>query len=50
MLGAVLAWMLLTYGGIGYWWALMLVPLGVGAAGMVVERLLLARLAGQDPL
>ena len=50
MLGAVLAWMLLTYAGIGYWWALLLVPVAVGAAGMVVERLLLARIAGLDPL
>ena len=50
MLGAFVAWMLLTYAGVNYWWALLLVPLIVGVIGMVVERLLLARLAGLDPL
>ena len=43
-LGAFVAWMLLTYAGVSYWWALLLVPLIVGAFGIVLERLLIARL------
>ncbi len=35
MMGAFVAWMLLTYLGIGYWWALLLAPLIVGAIGIV---------------
>jgi branched-chain amino acid transport system permease protein len=50
MLGAFAAWMALTYLGIGYGWALVLVPLAVGALGVVVERLFLRRLYGLDPL
>ena len=41
MLGAFTAWLLLHYLGIGYWWSLLLVPLIVGAFGIVLERLLL---------
>ncbi len=50
MLGAFVAWMLLNYVGIGYWWALILAPLAVGILGMAVERLLIARLYRLDPL
>jgi branched-chain amino acid transport system permease protein len=50
MMGAFLAWMGLQYLGIGYWWALLLVPLAVGGTGLVVERLFLRRLQGLDPL
>ena len=50
MLGAYLAWMGLTYLGIGYWVALVAVPLVVGVSGMVIERLLLRRLQGLDNL
>jgi branched-chain amino acid transport system permease protein len=50
MLGAVVAWMLLTFLGIGYWWALVLAPLTVGLSGIVVERLLLSRLYEVDHL
>jgi branched-chain amino acid transport system permease protein len=50
MLGAFLAWLGLTYLGIGYGWALILVPAAVGLLGVVVERLLLRRLYGLDPL
>jgi branched-chain amino acid transport system permease protein len=50
MLGAFCAWFLLTYLGIGYWWALLLAPLAVGAFGMLVERLLLKRIANLDHL
>jgi branched-chain amino acid transport system permease protein len=36
--------------GIGYWWALILAPLIVGAFGIVIERLLLSRLYNLDHL
>jgi branched-chain amino acid transport system permease protein len=50
MMGAVAAWFLLNYLGIGYWWALVLAPLGVGAVGIAVERLMLRRLYKLDHL
>jgi len=50
MLGAFVAWMLLNYLGIGYWWALLLVPIVVGAFGIVLERLMIARLYHLDHL
>jgi branched-chain amino acid transport system permease protein len=50
MLGAFVAWMALTYLGVGYGWALVLAPAVVGLSGVVVERLLLRRLYGLDPL
>jgi branched-chain amino acid transport system permease protein len=50
MLGAFVAWLGLTYLGINYWAALLVAPLVVGAVGVLVERLLLARLYKLDPL
>jgi branched-chain amino acid transport system permease protein len=50
MLGAITAYGLLTYGGIGYWPALVMAPLIVGAAAVVIERTMLSRLYGLDPL
>ncbi|MCO5156212.1 MAG: branched-chain amino acid ABC transporter permease [Aquamicrobium sp.] len=50
MLGAFVAWMLLNYFGIGYWWALLIVPIVVGAFGIVLERLMIARLYHLDHL
>src|SRR4051812_33458656 len=50
MMGAFTAWLLLTYAGLGYWPALILAPLIVGACGMLIERLLLRRISGLDPL
>ena len=38
MTGAFVAWMLLNYLGIGYWPALVLVPIAVGALGVLMER------------
>src|SRR5688500_9935000 len=50
MMGAFAAWMLLHYLGIGYWPALILAPLIVGATGIVLERLLIPRLYKLDHL
>jgi branched-chain amino acid transport system permease protein len=50
MLGAFAAWFLLQYLGLGYWWALVLAPLATGLFGAVLERALLKRLYGLDPL
>jgi branched-chain amino acid transport system permease protein len=50
MMGAFVAWMLLEYAGIGYWWALLLVPVIVGASGVLIERVLIARLYNLDHL
>lgn len=44
MLGAMAAWMLLTYLDIGYWAALLLAPLIVSMLGIVIERLLIRRI------
>lgn len=50
MAGAFVAWMLQRYLGIGYWWALLLVPISVGLVGALFERTLLRRLYGLDPI
>jgi branched-chain amino acid transport system permease protein len=50
MLGAFVAWFLLEKAGVGYWWALLLSPLAVGLLGAAIERTLLRRLTGLDPL
>jgi branched-chain amino acid transport system permease protein len=50
MMGAFVAWMLLTYLGIGYWWALLVAPIVVGITGIVVERLFISRLYKLDHL
>ncbi len=50
MLGAFVAWFLLEKAGIGYWPALILSPLAVGILGALIERTLLRRIRGLDPL
>ena len=50
MLGAFVAWMLLNYLGIGYWWALILAPIIVGITGVILERLMISRLYHLDHL
>ena len=50
MMGAFVAYLLLNKLGIGYWWALLLAPLVVGAIGVVIERLMLSRLYKLDHL
>jgi len=49
-LGAFVAWMMLAYLGIGYWPALLLAPLVVGALGILMERTMIARLYKLDHL
>ncbi|WP_296581799.1 branched-chain amino acid ABC transporter permease [Xanthobacter sp.] len=50
MVGAFVAWLLLTYAGIGYWGSLVLAPVIVGALGLVLERTMLRRLYKVDHL
>ncbi|AWN54374.1 MULTISPECIES: branched-chain amino acid ABC transporter permease [unclassified Methylobacterium] len=50
MMGAFVAWMLLNYAGLGYWWALLLAPIVVGIFGVILERLLISRLYKLDHL
>ena len=50
MMGAFCAWFMLNGLGINYWFALVLAPLVVGAFGVLIDRLMLQRLAGLDHL
>jgi branched-chain amino acid transport system permease protein len=50
MMGAFVAWMLLNFAGIGYWWALLLAPLIVGATGVLIEKTMISRLYKLDHL
>jgi branched-chain amino acid transport system permease protein len=50
MMGAFCAWFLLNKAGVGYWWALLLAPIVVGAIGILIERTMLARLYKLDHL
>ena len=50
MLGAFTAVLGLNYLGVNYWVALVLAPLLVGVLGMLIERGLLRRIAGEDHL
>jgi branched-chain amino acid transport system permease protein len=50
MLGAFTAFFLLQYAGLGYWWAIIIAPLIIGASGIVIERLFLQWLYKLDHL
>jgi branched-chain amino acid transport system permease protein len=50
MMGAFVAYFLLNVAGIGYWWALILSPIIVGAFGIFLERTMLHRIAQLDHL
>ena len=50
MVGAFGAFFALTNLGLNYWVALIVVPLAVGAVGILIERGLLKQLQGLDPL
>ncbi|MGE4013051.1 MAG: branched-chain amino acid ABC transporter permease [Alphaproteobacteria bacterium] len=50
MMGAFVAWFLLQYLGLGYWWALIVSPIVVGAVGVLIERTMLQWLYKLDHL
>ena len=50
MMGAFISFLLLSHLGIGFWGAIFVAPLIVGAIGIVVERVLLRRIYGLDPI
>ncbi len=50
MMGAFVAWILLSRFGVNYWLALVLSPLIVAAVGIVIERTMLKRLYHLDHL
>ncbi len=50
MMGAMFAWMGLTYFGLNYWVMLIVAPLLVGVFGVIIERLLLRHLYKLDHL
>jgi branched-chain amino acid transport system permease protein len=50
MMGAFVAYFLLNKLGLGYWWALAITPIAVGATGVIIERFMLSRLYKLDHL
>src|SRR5256712_8421012 len=50
MMGAFVAYFLLQWAGLGYWWALLLAPIAVGAVGILIERSMLKWLYHLDHL
>lgn len=50
MMGAFVAYFLLTLSGLNYWWALILTPVIVGGFGILLERSMLQWLTGLDHL
>jgi branched-chain amino acid transport system permease protein len=50
MIGAYVAFVLLDSFGLGYWYALIVAPLVVGAVGVAIERSLLKHLYKIDPI
>jgi branched-chain amino acid transport system permease protein len=50
MMGAFVAFLLTSRAGLGYWWALAIVPPVVGVTGVLIERLMLSKLYKLDHL
>lgn len=50
MMGAFISFLLLSHLNIGFWGAIFIAPLIVGTLGIVVERVLLRRIYGLDPI
>ena len=50
MMGAFVAYFLLHWWGLGYWWSLVIAPIVVGAFGVLLERTMLKRLYKLDHL
>src|SRR3974390_3531897 len=50
MMGAFVAYVLASKAGLGYWWSLAIVPVAVGAFGVLIERSMLKQLYKLDHL
>jgi branched-chain amino acid transport system permease protein len=50
MMGAYVAWLMLQFLHLDFWWSLAVAPIVIGALGIAVERLLLKPLYGLDPI
>jgi branched-chain amino acid transport system permease protein len=50
MLGAFVAWLALQQLGMNYWVALIVIPIVIAAIGALIERCMLSRLKGLDPI
>jgi branched-chain amino acid transport system permease protein len=50
MMGAYVAWFMLHFLGLDFWWSLAVAPIVIGAFGIGFERLLLKPLYGLDPI
>jgi branched-chain amino acid transport system permease protein len=50
MMGAFVAYLLLQYFGLSYWWSLLIAPIAVGFTGILIERLFLRWLYNLDHL
>src|SRR3989442_3992623 len=50
MMGAFVAYFLLQWAGLGYWWALLIAPVVVGITGIALEKTTLKRLYHLDHL
>jgi len=50
MMGAFVAYFVLQWTGLGYWWSLLVAPIVVGLFGIVLERTMLKRLYHLDHL
>jgi branched-chain amino acid transport system permease protein len=50
MLGAFIAWLLLEKLGVNYWLGMLIAPFLVAVLGALIERNLLSRLRGKDPI
>ncbi len=50
MMGAMFTWIGQQYFDLGFWWMLLIAPVLVGLIGVGVERLMLRRLRGMDPI
>ncbi|WP_137893740.1 branched-chain amino acid ABC transporter permease [Ramlibacter sp. 2FC] len=48
MMGAFVAWGILEYFGLGYWWALVVAPVVMGLLGLLMERIFLRHLYAAD--
>src|SRR5881275_2213145 len=50
MMGAFVAYLILTYSGLGYWPSLIIAPIAVGIFGVIIERTMLQWLYKLDHL